>query len=448
MCNFKAAVAPVSDGTLPSVHCILLFGLRPTLLFGPRPLWALSRLWASSPFRAIVPLSLGFHPTCTAESRDDSSTVSSRCPACSSLTRFLSVQMPKAKRKSTRRSTTSSPGGRGNRPRPAAPDGPPAPAAASPATWLESLADMVAERLRPASMPAAATPPAAPVAGATVPASSAMTASVAGASTQVASAPATALINDAALQMLGESYAHAAPPAPLSTPPGAHVSASVRAKIWGGHYVAMTELRPPTDTLFSSASSQRSSTSAKATPPSISISEFLSLFNTFIAIRVERHPHEAPGLLKHVETLKSLHRMFGNLAWQHYDHSLRWTMQHNPSIQWGHVDVEIYMQATAIGLHASGRSPRPGAPRREDDNALLQPNTCWRFARTGSCTDSRCVYKDTHLCTKCRSKSHGLLTCPKVPKSGIASAKADSKSKSADRPFQDSGASSGSQPSI
>ena len=38
MSIFKAAVAPVSDGTLPSVHCILLFGLRPTILFGPRPL--------------------------------------------------------------------------------------------------------------------------------------------------------------------------------------------------------------------------------------------------------------------------------------------------------------------------------------------------------------------------------------------------------------------------
>ena len=38
MSIFRAAVAPVSDGTLPSVHCILLFGLRPTILFGPRPL--------------------------------------------------------------------------------------------------------------------------------------------------------------------------------------------------------------------------------------------------------------------------------------------------------------------------------------------------------------------------------------------------------------------------
>jgi hypothetical protein len=153
--------------------------------------------------------------------------------------------MPKAKRKGLRRPMTSSPGVRVTRTRAPATLDRVAPSPDDP-NWLETLADKVAEKLRPTHTPPMETTPAS-VAGATLLASTS-SAPVAGATTPLA--PTTSLVNDAARHLLGESptrAAVAAPPAPLSSPLGAHISASIRAQIWGGQYVAMSDLKPPTD---------------------------------------------------------------------------------------------------------------------------------------------------------------------------------------------------------
>jgi hypothetical protein len=118
-------------------------------------------------------------------------------------------------------------------------------------------------------------------------------------------------------------------------------------------------------------------------------------------------------MLKHLETVQTMSRNFGSQAWLHYGRGFRWAMQHNPAIQWGSLDVELYMQATALGLKGErnygSNYSRPS--QRRTDKLSGPPKTCWRFYRDDKCPHKEaCYYQDTHHCTKCQG-AHATTQC-------------------------------------
>jgi hypothetical protein len=134
---------------------------------------------------------------------------------------------------------------------------------------------------------------------------------------------AAAVANRAITDLLaGESPSALVQPPPyayarLSAPLGAHVSVSLRAKIWTNDFVQLQELLPPNLTfmqLAANTAKAKPSTRAsdgKATQPAMSFADYLTAFHIYIAIRVQKYPHEAAGMLKHLEVVREMRRTFG-----------------------------------------------------------------------------------------------------------------------------------------
>ena len=205
----------------------------------------------------------------------------------------------------------------------------------------------------------------------------------------------------------------------LSSPLGVHVPPTLREKIWRGEFVELAKLLPANSTAVDDA--LESKTARKQPPPPLSIADFMSAFHTLVAIRTERFPAEAPGMLKHADTVQQMHTMFGPEAWRFYDRQYRLAQQHNPDMKWGLTHGELYMQATALGLKAASKQPqRSGGSRNNASNTSkgdthrrnleLRPNTCWTYQFRGICDKKTCPYPLTHNCYKCQG-NHPTSQC-------------------------------------
>jgi hypothetical protein len=75
--------------------------------------------------------------------------------------------------------------------------------------------------------------------------------------------------------------------------------------------------------------------------PSLDFFDFTAAFLILTAIRF---PSE--GMLKHLETVRAMHKTYGDDAWLQYDRQFRWAMQFDPSQSWGRPSVELYMTAS------------------------------------------------------------------------------------------------------
>ncbi|ELU11268.1 hypothetical protein CAPTEDRAFT_213936, partial [Capitella teleta] len=124
---------------------------------------------------------------------------------------------------------------------------------------------------------------------------------------------------------------------------GVHVALEVRQKILQGKFVELHLLLPnkPMDNPKSDVKQAR---------PNLSIGEFMTGFHTLAAIRTEKFPLEAPGLLKHAKTVHQLHLAFGAEACRHYDRNFRMAKEFSPLMPWGQTHLELYMMATSQGL--------------------------------------------------------------------------------------------------
>ena len=191
-----------------------------------------------------------------------------------------------------------------------------------------------------------------------------------------------AAANNAILNLLGESPN--APPNPsvytLSSPLGIYVPLRLKERIWAGQFVDLALLLPGNVSLEDDEVDAKKAKDKKIMP--LTMPQLVSAFHVLIAIRTERHPHDAPGMLKHLDTVQEIHKMFGAEAAVFYDHNVRLAQHHNLSLQWGHLNMELYMQATAIGLKSAHQS-RASFQTKPPNQKWLKPGTCYFFFNQG-----------------------------------------------------------------
>ncbi|ELU02033.1 hypothetical protein CAPTEDRAFT_186455 [Capitella teleta] len=96
----------------------------------------------------------------------------------------------------------------------------------------------------------------------------------------------------------------------ISAPLGAHVPVVVKAKIWGGRFFKMAHLLPSFREVASETTEGHRATRDKP-PQTLKLHEFVSAFHTFVSIRCERFLNAAPGMLKHMESIQEMHKLFG-----------------------------------------------------------------------------------------------------------------------------------------
>ncbi|ELT91325.1 hypothetical protein CAPTEDRAFT_211400 [Capitella teleta] len=135
----------------------------------------------------------------------------------------------------------------------------------------------------------------------------------------------------------------------------------------------------------------------------LTLPEYMEAFHILIAVRVERFPGDAGGMLKHIATVQGLHKLFGAEAWPFYDRHFRLSKEHSFGISWDTADAELYMQAVGVG-YKQKLFPQPfhKVPAPKGAHSL-----CWKFQRTGGCFElemkicfeysHRCLWLELHL---------------------------------------------------
>lgn len=197
---------------------------------------------------------------------------------------------------------------------------------------------------------------------------------------------------------------------------GTRVSAKIKAKIWQNEYVdfgALLASGPPNERLSLSLTQGTSSPSqplltlepVQSSKKVQSISQWVTAFNTFVAIYVERAPQDAPKLMKYCEVVRDI--AFKSGEWLFYDEQFRFLRQSAPENHpWDQIHWELWLRAM---VHSRGKTP-PSRPHdtkpRPFRSRTFPRGTCWTFHAGKPC--SGCSYE--HTCYKCGAK-HPASTC-------------------------------------
>ena len=200
---------------------------------------------------------------------------------------------------------------------------------------------------------------------------------------------------------------------------GSRVTPKIKAKIWANEYIdlgALLSLSPNQDRYSISLSqATNSSTQPKLTlepcQPSKKIHSFnqwLSAFNTFVAIYAVKFPNETPKLMKYCELIRDMSVKPGD--WYFYDEQFRYIRQSAPDLYpWDIIHWELWLKAV-LNFRAKSHSPSErvsaGGFTRSRSRPSFPRGTCWIFHAGRYCPGCRFE----HVCFKCGSK-HPASQC-------------------------------------
>ena len=200
---------------------------------------------------------------------------------------------------------------------------------------------------------------------------------------------------------------------------GGGVTDKIKAKIWANEYVDLGLLLAATpgpdrysisiDTSSPSSGAQLTLEPCKPPKKILNINQWLSAFNTFVAIYVIRFPQEAPNLLKYCEIVRDIAAKFGD--WSFYDEQFRLLRQTAPrKYPWDAVHWELWLKVTFRGCQAPSRGEKQQGNRARSNQPPFPKGTCWNFQTGRSCGDG-CKFE--HKCYKCGAK-HPATRCNNV----------------------------------
>ena len=146
----------------------------------------------------------------------------------------------------------------------------------------------------------------------------------------------------------------------------------------------------------------------EATASNIGKNQWISAWNIFSAIYLERYPGLVGGLATHFKYVMEL--MEVGADWKGYDLAFR-KMIEGGMVSWG---------SMAVGIFAKHHLRRPTQQnnqtpnRQENANAkkkgnYVPPGWCRDFHSKGKCSRNSCPYN--HTCHKCKTGNHPALKC-------------------------------------
>ena len=219
---------------------------------------------------------------------------------------------------------------------------------------------------------------------------------------------------------------------------GSRVNPKIKAKIWGNEYVdfgSLLSLSPNTDRYsLSLAPSSTSSTQPQLTlepsqPPKKihNLTQWLSAFNTFVAIYVEKYPTEAPKLMKYCEVVRDIASKPGD--WSFYDEQFRYIRQSAPDhYPWDNIHWELWLRAVT-NFRARPQVSSDKVSTRPRSRLSFPKGTCWAFHAGRFCGGCRFDY----VCFKCGSP-HPASQCSSPNSQRAPSAQPGAKQSNQARP--------------
>ena len=185
------------------------------------------------------------------------------------------------------------------------------------------------------------------------------------------------------------------------------VSDRVKAKIWANEYVDFTSLL----SVAPEESKYRLSVTHSHDQPSLclehvkpkrrglSIDQWVTAFNVFVAVYTIRVPNAISYLMKYCEVVRDIAAKQGN--WRYYDEQFRFLRQSKPDrYPWDNVAWELWHQAMHSSLITSRQNSNYDFRARRPNQRPFQSfprGVCWRFHSGQFCRG--CNFK--HSCFKC-----------------------------------------------
>uniref|UniRef100_A0A8W8NJ74 C3H1-type domain-containing protein n=1 Tax=Magallana gigas TaxID=29159 RepID=A0A8W8NJ74_MAGGI len=121
------------------------------------------------------------------------------------------------------------------------------------------------------------------------------------------------------------------------------------------------------------------------------ISQWTDAFLIFINIRIQKHPSEAPHLLKYMSFIREMQRLHGDVAWRTYDESFR-KLRESLAVDWQKPIEELRGKCIAMSNKQNFGQPfrgkQPGKVR-----------FCFAYNQGGKCKLFPCPY--SHSCQLC-----------------------------------------------
>ena len=192
---------------------------------------------------------------------------------------------------------------------------------------------------------------------------------------------------------------------PLAVPLASRISDKIQSKIWANEYVdfgTLLQRSYANDSKYNfivqaSPSADRPVISLEPAqkPKRIAtIHQWLTAFQTFVAIYTVQFPNDAPALMKYSETVRDLAAK--NAHWRYYDENFRFLRQ-KALFPWDQIHWELWLQAHHMNRAAPSVSSE--SSHKNSRQAFLT-GFCWKFHRGDKC--SGCNFK--HECFKCGNR--------------------------------------------
>ena len=225
---------------------------------------------------------------------------------------------------------------------------------------------------------------------------------------------------------------------PLRTtaaPLGHSIPHSIKLKIWQHKYIELhdliTTIRSTDYTLaLTTEDGEPQFRLAPKKKKALTENQWCQAMDTFIAIYVQRYPHEIGAILSYAQTVKDLMANKANWIW--YDQQFR-TDREFSLCKWDEVRQDLELRAFRHQSSAYDNNNKPfrssTSSRRSEDK--VPPGYCYAYHTAGQrCNAPKCTYK--HNCPKCRGPHPAFMRCSK-PATNSARPRHDSRRESRDR---------------
>lgn len=158
-------------------------------------------------------------------------------------------------------------------------------------------------------------------------------------------------------------------------------------------------------------SNQGSSTLVKVQPKQtqghdLSISQWLTAFNCYMDVYVQKFPNETSSLLAYMNLIRDLERSCGTQAFNYYDRSFRAHRQ-SQNLPWGQMHSEIWNKSVLLSL-SNQSSQTVGRYNASTNFRGGNRKFCFQFNSGQGCLRRQCRF--THLCNFCYKK-HSRNDC-------------------------------------
>ena len=87
----------------------------------------------------------------------------------------------------------------------------------------------------------------------------------------------------------------------------------------------------------------------KPVPKIHTMDQWFEAFHIYVAIYTNVHTYQTSALMKYANIVQGIARRSGVVAAMFYDENFRKWHQHRPSLQWGVMNNELFLQASAMG---------------------------------------------------------------------------------------------------